>query len=238
MRFMLAAGVHHESLRTVDLYASHEALILPYEEALTRVDSRTGQPYDCSAHFLWIGERTRDVDGAHVELLSRVRNPIGVKLGPSARPADVLALVDRLNPEGTPGRLTLIARMGASTVQERLPALVEAVRDDGRPVTWVTDPMHGNTISASNGMKTRRLADILAEIRGFFSVHESLGTKPGGIHVELTGDDVTEVLGGSEEIVEDTLPARYETLVDPRLNHQQSLEMAFLVSEMLRDVHL
>jgi 3-deoxy-7-phosphoheptulonate synthase, class II len=238
MRFMLAAGVNHESLRTVDLYASHEALILPYEEALTRVDSRTGQPYDCSAHFLWIGERTRDVDGAHVELLSRVRNPIGVKLGPSARPADVLALVDRLNPEGTPGRLTLIARMGASTVQERLPALVEAVRDDGRPVTWVTDPMHGNTISASNGMKTRRLADILAEIRGFFSVHESLGTKPGGIHVELTGDDVTEVLGGSEEIVEDTLPARYETLVDPRLNHQQSLEMAFLVSEMLRDVHL
>ncbi|MDO4888361.1 MAG: 3-deoxy-7-phosphoheptulonate synthase class II [Actinomycetaceae bacterium] len=238
IRFMRAAGVDDESLRTVDFYSAHEALILPYEEALTRIDSRTGEAYDCSAHFLWIGERTRDLDGAHVELLSQVRNPIGVKLGPEVSAADVVALIDRLNPEGVPGRLSFITRMGAKTIRDRLPGLVEAARADGRPVTWMTDPMHGNTISASNGIKTRRLEDILSEIKGFFSVHEQLGTHPGGIHVELTGNDVTEVLGGSEEIVEETLPSRYETLVDPRLNHQQSLEMAFLVSEMLRDIKL
>ena len=238
MRFMRAAGVDDQSLRTVDFYSAHEALILPYEDSLTRIDSRTGRPYNCSAHFLWVGERTRQPDGAHVEMLSKVANPIGVKIGPDAKPSEVLALVDRLNPGGKAGRLTLISRMGARKIADRLPAIVEAVRKDGRPVTWVTDPMHGNTISASNGMKTRRLEDILAEIKGFFAVHEELGTHPGGIHVELTGDDVTEVLGGAEEVVEDTLGERYRTLVDPRLNHQQSLEMAFIVAEMLRDVSL
>ena len=238
MRFMRAAGVDDQSLRTVDFYSAHEALILPYEDSLTRIDSRTGRPYNCSAHFLWIGERTRQPDGAHVDMLSKVANPIGVKIGPDAKPGEVLALMDKLNPGGKAGRLTLISRMGARKIEDRLPAIVEAVRKDGRPVTWVTDPMHGNTISAANGMKTRRLEDILAEIKGFFAVHEELGTHPGGIHVELTGDDVTEVLGGAEEVVEDTLGERYRTLVDPRLNHQQSLEMAFIVAEMLRDVSL
>lgn len=238
MRFMRAAGVDDQSLRTVDFYSAHEALILPYEDSLTRIDSRTGRPYNCSAHFLWVGERTRQPGGAHVDMLSKVANPIGVKIGPDAKPADVLALVDKLNPRGKAGRLTLISRMGARKIADRLPPIVEAVRKDGRPVTWVTDPMHGNTISASNGMKTRRLEDILAEIKGFFAVHGELGTHPGGIHVELTGDDVTEVLGGAEEVVEDTLGERYRTLVDPRLNHQQSLEMAFIVAEMLRDVSL
>ena len=238
MRFMRAAGVDDQSLRTVDFYSAHEALILPYEDSLTRIDSRTGRPYNCSAHFLWVGERTRQPRGAHVDMLSKVANPIGVKIGPDAKPAEVLALVDKLNPRGKAGRLTLISRMGARKIADRLPPIVEAVRKDGRPVTWVTDPMHGNTISASNGMKTRRLEDILAEIKGFFAVHGELGTHPGGIHVELTGDDVTEVLGGAEEVVEDTLGERYRTLVDPRLNHQQSLEMAFIVAEMLRDVSL
>lgn len=171
-------------------------------------------------------------------MLSHVRNPIGVKLGPTSTVADAVALIDKLNPDGEPGRLTFITRMGADTIEEKLPALVEGVRADGRPVTWVTDPMHGNTITARNGLKTRRLNDILREIHGFFAVHSALGTHPGGIHVELTGDDVTEVLGGSEEILEDTLGDRYETLVDPRLNHQQSLEMAFLVAEELRDIDI
>lgn len=238
MRFMEAAGVNDASLRTVDFYSSHEALILPYEDALTRIDSRTGLPYNCSAHFLWIGERTRQIDGAHVGLLSQVSNPIGVKLGPKATPDEVLALMDKLNPEGRRGKLTFITRMGASRITEALPQLIETVKADGRPVTWVADPMHGNTISVGAGVKTRRLDDILTEIKGFFAVHEALGTHPGGIHVELTGDDVTEVLGGSEEIFEETLQQRYRTLVDPRLNHQQSLETAFEVAEMLRDMHV
>lgn len=238
MRFMKAAGVSTDSFRTVDLYSSHEALLLPYEEAMTRIDSRTGTPYNTSAHFLWIGERTRDIGGAHVEMLSYVRNPIGVKLGPRTTVADAIALIDKLNPEGEPGRLTFITRMGADKIRDCLPPLVEGVARDGRPVTWVTDPMHGNTITAKNGLKTRRLSDIMREIQGFFAVHQELDTHPGGIHVELTGDDVTEVLGGSEEVVEDTLEERYETLVDPRLNHQQSLEMAFLVAEQLRDIDI
>ena len=236
MRFMRAAGVDMDNLRTVDLYSSHEALLLPYEDAMTRIDSRTGEPYNTSAHLLWIGERTRDIGGAHVEMLSHVSNPIGVKLGPTTTPQDALALVDKLNPEGIPGKLTFITRMGAGKIREALPPLVEAIRQDGRPVTWVTDPMHGNTITASNGLKTRSLSAIVEEIDGFFTVHQDLGTHPGGIHVELTGGDVTEVLGGSEEISEDGLGERYETLVDPRLNHQQSLEMAFLLAEQLRDV--
>lgn len=235
IRFMAAAGADFEALRTVDFYAGHEGLLLDYERPLTRIDSRTGLPYDCSAHFLWIGERTRKLDGAHVDFFSRVHNPIGVKLGPTTTGEDAVALVDAINPEGIPGRLTFITRMGAGRIRDNLPALVERVEVDGRPVLWVCDPMHGNTITASNGYKTRRFADVIDEVRGFFEVHQALGTIPGGIHVELTGDDVTEVLGGAEEIDDLGLEARYETLVDPRLNHAQSLEMAFLVAEMLRE---
>ncbi|MBM7825513.1 3-deoxy-7-phosphoheptulonate synthase [Arcanobacterium pluranimalium] len=235
MKFMAAAGANSESLRTVDFYSSHEALLLNYEHAMTRVDSRTGKLYNTGAHFLWIGERTRGINDAHVELLSRIENPIGVKLGPNVEPQEVVALIDKLNPAGVPGRLTLITRMGADIITEKLPPIVEAVQRDGRAVTWISDPMHGNTIAASNGYKTRRMSDVVKEISGFFSVHSAMGSCPGGVHIELTGDDVTEVLGGAEEIFEDTLATRYETLVDPRLNHQQSLETAFLVSEILRE---
>lgn len=234
VRFMGAAGVDFEAIKTVDLYSAHEALLLDYEHALTRIDSRTGLPYMTSSHFVWIGERTRQLDGAHVDLLSRITNPIGVKLGPSVSAEDARALVERLNPEGVEGRLTLITRMGAGTVRDALPPLVKAVSETGIPVVWVCDPMHGNTVTSENGYKTRHFATVLDEVRGFFEVHGELGTVPGGIHVELTGDDVTEVLGGSEEVDEQALSTRYETLVDPRLNHQQALEMAFAVSEMLR----
>ena len=234
MRFMAACGADFDALRTVEFFSSHEALLLDYERPLTRIDSRTGTPYDCSAHFLWIGERTRRLDGAHVDFLSRVRNPIGVKLGPRTTADDALALMDRLNPTDQPGRLTFVTRMGADRVRDALPPLVEKVTASGRPVTWICDPMHGNTISSASGYKTRRLSDVLDEVRGFFDVHRALGSVPGGLHIELTGDDVTEVLGGSEEIDDAGLAVRYETLVDPRLNHQQSLEVAFQVAEMIR----
>jgi 3-deoxy-7-phosphoheptulonate synthase len=235
IRFMEACGADFDALRTVEFYLSHEALVLDYERALTRIDdSRSGRAYDTSAHFLWIGERTRQLDGAHVDFLSRVANPIGVKLGPTTTPDDAIALADRLNPDNVPGRLTFVARMGAGRVRDVLPPVVEKVTGSGAVVTWVTDPMHGNTISSASGYKTRRFADVLDEVAGFFEVHHALGTVPGGLHMELTGDDVTEVLGGSEEIDDAGLGLRYETLVDPRLNHQQSLEMAFQVAEMLR----
>lgn len=233
IKFMGAAGVDFDSLRDVDLYSSHEALLLEYESAMTRIDSRTGEPYNTSAHFLWAGERTRDPGGAHIELLSRVRNPVGVKLGPTTTPAEMTGLIDRLNPDGEDGRLTFITRMGADRIREALPPLLEAARADGRPVTWMTDPMHGNTITASTGHKTRRFETVMDEVRGFFEAHDQAGTVPGGLHVELTGDDVTEVIGGSEHIDEESLRKRYETLVDPRLNHQQSLEMAFQVAQYL-----
>lgn len=234
MRFMDACGADFDAMRTVEFFISHEALILDYERALTRIDSRTSAPYVTSAHFLWIGERTRHLDGAHVEFLSKVANPIGVKLGPTTTPDDALALMERLNPHQIPGRLTFITRMGAGRIRDVLPPLVKAVAGSGAPVTWVTDPMHGNTITSASGYKTRRFDDVLDEVRGFFEVHRAVGTVPGGLHCELTGDDVTEVLGGSEEIDDAGLAVRYETLVDPRLNHQQSLEMAFQVAEMLR----
>jgi len=234
MRFMEAAGVDFDALRQVDFYSAHEALLLEYEDAMIRVDSRSGRLYDTSAHLLWVGERTRGPQDAHVTLLTGVHNPVGVKIGPDTAPDDVVALIDRLNPTGEAGRLSLITRMGAGRLREALPPLVEAVRADGRPVTWITDPMHGNTITADNGYKTRRFEAIMEEVRAFFEVHRALGTVPGGIHVELTGDDVTEVLGGGEHIDEAGLAERYETLVDPRLNHQQSLEMAFELAEMLK----
>jgi len=234
IRFMAACGADFDALRTVDFYSAHEGLLLDYERPLTRIDSRTGLPYDCSAHFLWIGERTRQLDSAHVDFFSRVQNPLGVKLGPATTGDDAIALIDRLNPTGEAGRLTFVTRMGAGKVRDLLPALVEKVTADGRPVTWVCDPMHGNGITSASGYKTRRFSDVMDEVAGFFEVHRALGTVPGGLHVELTGDDVTEVLGGTEEIDDDGLALRYETLVDPRLNHQQSLEMAFQVVELLR----
>ncbi len=235
LSFMESAGVDPEQFKAVDFYASHEALIIEYEKALTRIDSRTDLPYDVSGHFLWIGERTRQLDGAHIDFASKVRNPIGVKLGPKTTVEDALALIDKLDPNREPGRLTFITRMGASKIREILPTLVEGVTKSGAQVLWVCDPMHGNTFETANGYKTRQFDDVLDEVRGFFEVHKKLGTHPGGIHIELTGDDVTECLGGGNEISEKDLESRYETACDPRLNHSQSLELAFLVSQMLRD---
>ncbi|GAA3051573.1 class II 3-deoxy-7-phosphoheptulonate synthase [Actinocorallia glomerata] len=236
VRFMEACGADFDGLKRTEFYAAHEALLLDYERALTRIDSRTGEPYVTSGHFVWIGERTRELDGAHVDYLSRVHNPLGVKLGPGTTPEDALALIDKLDPQRDPGRLTFITRMGAKNIREKLPPLVEAVRDSGAKVVWVTDPMHGNTITAKNGYKTRQFDDVMDEVRGFFEVHRSLGTYPGGLHVEMTGDDVAECLGGSDIIDESAFDSRYESLCDPRLNHKQSLEMAFLVAEALTQV--
>ena len=235
LSFMESAGVDPQQFRSVDFFASHEALIIEYEKALTRIDSRTELPYDVSGHFIWIGERTRQMDGAHVDFASKVRNPIGVKLGPKTTVDDALALIEKLDPNREPGRLTFITRMGAGKIREILPALVEGVTKSGAQVLWVCDPMHGNTFETSNGYKTRQFEDVLDEVRGFFEVHKALGTHPGGIHIELTGDDVTECLGGGNQISEKDLESRYETACDPRLNHSQSLELAFLVAEMLRD---
>ena len=237
LTFMRACGIDLEgshALHQVDFYTSHEALILGYEEALTRQDSLTGDWYDCSAHMLWIGERTRELDGAHVEFLSGVKNPIGCKVGPSATPDEVLALCEALNPGRVPGRLTLISRMGAAAVETALRPLLAAVRDAGHPVVWACDPMHGNTFTSNSGRKTRHFDDVLAEITGFFGAHGAEGTWPGGVHIELTGDDVTECLGGAEEILDADLDDRYETMCDPRLNGRQSIDLAFQVAELLR----
>jgi 3-deoxy-7-phosphoheptulonate synthase len=232
LAFMRACGADSEELHGVELYSSHEALLLEYERALTRTDVRTGLPYDLSAHLVWIGERTRDLDGAHVEFCRQIRNPIGVKLGPTASSDDAVALVERLNPDREPGRLTFITRLGAEKIRDLLPPLVEKVTEHGAPVAWVCDPMHGNTFEAPSGHKTRRLDHILDEVAGFFEVHRALGTHPGGIHVEFTGDDVTECIGGGDEIAEDELRERYETACDPRLNRRQALDLAFIVAEM------
>lgn len=235
LEFMRSAGVDPAAFKSVDFFASHEALIMEYEKALTRIDSRTQLPYDVSAHFVWIGERTRQLDGAHVEFASKIRNPIGVKLGPKTTVEDALALIDVLDPDREPGRLTFITRMGSGKIREILPALIEGVSKSGAQVLWVCDPMHGNTYEAPTGYKTRRFDDVLDEVKGFFEVHKALGTHPGGIHIELTGDDVTECVGGGEQISHEDLATRYESACDPRLNHAQSLELAFLVAEMLRD---
>ena len=234
LTFMHASGTNPAEFRTVEFYSSHEALLLEYERAMTRIDSRTGLPYDTSAHFPWIGERTRALDGAHVEFFRHVRNPVGVKLGPSTTPQDALALCDRLNPDNEPGRLTFITRMGAAAIRSGLPPVVEKVTASGAQVAWVCDPMHGNTIEAPGGRKTRHVEDILAEVTGFFEVHHALGTHPGGIHIEFTGDDVTECLGGSHSLTEADLTGRYETACDPRLNQSQSLDLAFRVAELYR----
>jgi len=237
MRFMAACGIdlrRESALRQVDFWTSHEALLLGWEEALTRQDSLTGDWYDCSAHLLWIGERTRQPDGAHVEFLAGVHNPVGLKLGPTATAQEVVALCARLDPDRRPGRLVLISRMGAPLVRDALPPLVRAVRGAGHPVVWVCDPMHGNTFTSPNGYKTRQFEDVMEEIRGYFAVHRAEGSWPGGIHVELTGDDVTECLGGSSVVLSDHLEQRYETMCDPRLNARQSLDLAFQVAELLR----
>ncbi|MCW2859921.1 MAG: phospho-2-dehydro-3-deoxyheptonate aldolase [Actinoallomurus sp.] len=234
LAFMNAAGADPEEFHRVELYSSHEALLLDYERALTRIDSRSGLPYDVSAHFLWIGERTRQLDGAHVEFMRHIRNPIGVKLGPTTTAEDALALIDKLDPQREPGRLTFVVRMGAGRVRDNLPPLVEKVTASGAQVAWICDPMHGNTFEAPSGYKTRRFDDVLDEVAGFFDVHRALGTHPGGVHIEFTGDDVTECVGGGHEIVEDDLHQRYETACDPRLNRGQALDLAFMVAEMYR----
>ena len=234
LAFMHSAGVDPDAFRSVDLYSSHEALILEYERALTRIDSRTQEPYDVSAHFVWIGERTRKIDGAHVDFCSKIRTPIGVKLGPKTRVDEVLALIEKLDPNREPGRLTFITRMGAGVVREALPKLVDGVTKSGAKVLWVCDPMHGNTYEAPSGYKTRTFDDVLDEVRGFFEVHKKLGTHPGGIHIELTGENVTECLGGAETVSQEDLDTRYETVCDPRLNARQSLDLAFRVAELIR----
>ncbi len=228
LAFMTACGVDDSAVHTVELYASHEMLLLPYESALTH------DGYDLSAHLVWIGERTRGLGDAHVAFARGLRNPLGVKLGPATSPDDAVALADTLDPDYVPGRLTFVARMGAGRIAEQLPPLIEKVRASGHPVIWSCDPMHGNTRTSASGIKTRHFDDVLAEVRGFFAVHRDLGTYAGGLHVELTGEDVTECLGGGANLDEDDLAMRYETACDPRLNTGQSIELAFLVAEMLQ----
>ncbi|HEX4906476.1 MAG TPA: 3-deoxy-7-phosphoheptulonate synthase class II [Acidimicrobiales bacterium] len=237
LRFMKACGIDlakEAHLHQVDVYTSHEALILGYEEALTRRDSLTGDWYDCSAHMVWIGERTRQLDGAHMEFFSGIKNPIGCKIGPSVSADEAIAICEKLNPERIPGRLTLISRMGAKDVTAKLRPIVRAVTDAGHPVVWVCDPMHANTFTSVSGRKTREFEDVLKEIAGFFATHRAEGTVPGGVHIELTGDDVTECLGGAEKILDAQLDDRYESMCDPRLNARQSLDLAFRLSELLR----
>ena len=237
LRFMQALGIDlgtEHTLHEVDVWTSHEGLLLEYEEALTRTDSLTGRPYDCSAHMLWIGERTRDLEGAHVEFFSGVDNPVGVKLSAEATAEDAVALAERLNPTRVPGRLTFITRMGSERVREALPPLLEAVRAADIPVVWACDPMHANLERTPSGTKTRRFDAIMAEVQGFFAAHREVGTWPGGVHVEFTGEDVTECLGGSDAVLEQQLDDRYETLCDPRLNGRQSLDLAFRVAELMR----
>ncbi len=237
LRFMQAIGIDLGDERTiheVDVWTSHEALLLDYEEPLVRRDSTTGVWYACSAHFLWVGERTRQVDGAHVEFLTGVDNPVGVKVGPTATPDELVALCERLNPRRIPGRLTLVSRLGSARVRDVLPPLVRAVRETEIPVLWACDPMHANTFVTSSGHKTRRFDDVMGELEGFFEAHRDVGSWPGGVHLEITGEDVTECLGGSEEVSEDQLDHRYETLCDPRLNARQSLDVAFRVAELMR----
>ncbi|HEY5347375.1 MAG TPA: 3-deoxy-7-phosphoheptulonate synthase class II, partial [Rhizomicrobium sp.] len=238
LEFMAACGITSESvpqLRTTDFYTSHEALLLSYQQAMTRIDSTSGDWYDTSAHMLWIGDRTRQLDGAHVEFARGIKNPLGLKCGPSLEPDDLLKLIAVLNPDNKAGRLTLIARFGSDKVADKLPPLVRAVKREGMKVVWSCDPMHGNTIKLQSGYKTRPVDRILEEVRGFFAVHRAEGTHAGGVHFEMTGQDVTECLGGAQAIKELDLGMRYQTACDPRLNASQALELAFLIAQGLRE---
>ncbi|MDH2431541.1 3-deoxy-7-phosphoheptulonate synthase class II [Pokkaliibacter sp. MBI-7] len=238
LTFMEACGIHASNtpqLKETALYTSHEALLLPYEEALTRQDSLTGQWYDCSAHMLWIGDRTRQPEGAHVEFLRGVHNPIGIKAGPTTDPDELLHLIDILNPDNDPGRLNIIVRMGAGKVEEHMPALIRAIQREGRKVLWSSDPMHGNTIKASSGYKTRSVAQVLSEVKSFFQIHKAEGSYAGGVHFEMTGKNVTECIGGAYQITEEQLGDRYHTYCDPRLNADQVLELAFLIADTLKE---
>ena len=235
--FMEACGINPSTtplLKETDFYTSHEALLLPYEENLTRQDSLSGDFYDCSAHMLWIGERTRGIDEAHIEFLSGVKNPLGVKIGPNATKDEILKICDKLNPENDPGRLNLIIRMGAEKLKSNFPSLLKSILPEGRHILWSTDPMHGNTIKASNGYKTRDFQSILAEVKAFFEIHQSFGSYAGGVHLEMTGADVTECIGGSQAITESKLASNYNTKCDPRLNATQSIELAFLIADLLK----
>jgi len=236
LRFMEAIGITPDTpqVREADFFTSHEALLLPYEEALTRIDSTTGDWYDTSAHMVWIGDRTRQPDGAHVEFCRGIKNPIAMKVGPTTEGDELIRLIDMLNPENEPGRLTLIARMGTDKIEAKLPALVRRVRREGRIVVWSSDPMHGNTIKATSGYKTRPFDRILSEVRSFFAIHQGEGTHAGGVHFEMTGQNVTECLGGAQEIRDEALGDRYHTHCDPRLNGSQALELAFLIAEGLK----
>jgi|TARA_B100001105_G_scaffold9473_1_gene7084 3-deoxy-7-phosphoheptulonate synthase len=236
--FMKAVGINSDNtsaLKLAEFFTSHEALLLGYEHALTRQDSLTGKWYNCSAHFLWIGDRTRQPNGAHVEFLSGVDNPIGIKVGPTINEEELITLCEKLNPENEWGKLTLISRMGADTVRSKLPPLIKTIKESGQNVLWVCDPMHGNTYKTDNGYKTRHFDTILEELEHFFAIHRAEETIPGGVHFELTGDNVTECLGGAREISDSDLNSRYETACDPRLNNEQSLELAFLVTDLLRN---
>ncbi|KAH9627180.1 hypothetical protein KSS87_020726 [Heliosperma pusillum] len=234
--FMAAAGLtlEHPAVQSTEFWTSHECLLLPYEQALTRKDSTSGLYYDCSAHFVWVGERTRQLDGAHVEFLRGIANPLGIKVSDKMNPNELIKLIDILNPDNKPGRITIITRMGAENMRVKLPHLIRAVRRAGQIVTWVSDPMHGNTIKAPCGLKTRPFDAILAEVRAFFDVHDQEGSHPGGVHLEMTGQNVTECIGGAQTVTFDDLSSRYHTHCDPRLNASQSLELAFIIAERLR----
>ena len=239
LNFMNAVGINSETsqeLRSVEFFTSHESLLLGYEEALTRIDSTSGDWYDTSAHMLWIGDRTRQLDGAHIEFVRGINNPIGIKCGPSIESDELIKLLDIINPKNEEGRITLIARFGVDKIEEHLPKLIKAVKSEGKNVVWCCDPVHGNTIKASNGYKTRYLDTLLDEVKKFIDIHQAEGTYAGGVHIEMTGQNVTECCGGSFEILEEDLSSRYHTHCDPRLNANQSLDLAFLVSERLKEI--
>ncbi len=238
LAFMNACGINEKNVRQLyetEFFTSHEALLLDYEEALTRIDSTSGKWYDVSAHMLWVGDRTRQIDGAHIEFLKGIENPIGIKVGPSTDSDELIKILEALNPKNEPGRITLICRMGAEKINTILPNIINKVKKNGNQVVWACDPMHGNTIKSNTGYKTRPLANIFSEIQQFFNIHKSLGTYPGGVHLEMTGQDVTECMGGLQEITDEDLKNRYHTFCDPRLNASQSLELAFLISDFLKD---
>ncbi|MDH5356206.1 MAG: 3-deoxy-7-phosphoheptulonate synthase, partial [Gammaproteobacteria bacterium] len=238
LKFMEVCGIksaNAPSIRETQLFTSHEALLLNYEEALCRIDSFTGKRYNCSAHFVWIGERTRQLDHAHIEFFKQVENPVGVKIGPTTTADELITLIDALNPDNEPGRLTLITRMGADILADKLPMLIRKVQTEGRNVVWSSDPMHGNTVKASSGYKTRQFDDILRELRQFFAVHKAESSFPGGIHLEMTGEDVTECTGGAYRISDEDLGQRYHTQCDPRLNADQVLELAYLMADTLKE---